>query len=239
MRLARISTSCAGCAGPRTGTRTRRRRHRASVSPGPDQPGEPPRDREQQLVADLVAVGVVDLLEPVEVGEQDRGVGVRPLRPQGGVLEPLLQQQPVGQPRQRVVQRVVVEPVGGLAGLLAGLGVEQVGGGDVGQGLRDVHVVRRPAPGSVAVEVECAESPVAVAQREGEHRGQTRPPPRRARTAGTGRRARGRAPRRPRPESNAVRHGPRRCSVCSRSIAQRRLRPKRRCSAVPSRRRSA
>ena len=81
----------------------------------PDQTREPVRDGEQQLVADLMAVGVVDLLEPVEVGEQDRGVGVRALGALGGVLESLLQQQPVRQPGQRVVQRDVAEAVGGRA----------------------------------------------------------------------------------------------------------------------------
>ena len=77
----------------------------------PDQPREPVGDGEQQLVADVMAVGVVDLLEPVEVGEEDRGVGVRALGAQGGVLEPLLQQQPVRQSGQRVVQCDVVEAI--------------------------------------------------------------------------------------------------------------------------------
>ena len=82
---------------------------------GPDQPGQPCRHRDQQLVPDLVAVGVVDLLEPVEVGEQDRGVGVRAPGALGGVLEPLLQQRPVRQPGERVVQGGVAQLLGGLA----------------------------------------------------------------------------------------------------------------------------
>ena len=49
---------------------------RATVSPGPDRRLEPPRDRDQQLVADLVAERVVDELEAVEVEEQHgRGRG--------------------------------------------------------------------------------------------------------------------------------------------------------------------
>ena len=127
------------------------------MSPGRTSAGQPVGDREQQLVADLMAVGVVDLLEPVEVGEQDRGVGVRALGPLGGVLESFLQQQPVRQPGQRVVQRDVVEAVGGRAGLLAGLGVEQVGSGHVRQRLGGLHVVRIQGARRVAVEVQRAE----------------------------------------------------------------------------------
>ena len=138
----------------------------------PHQVRQPVGDGDQQLVADLMAVGVVDLLEAVEVGEQDRGVGVRTLAALGGVLEALLQQQPVRQPGQRVVQGVVVEAVGRGAGLVASLGIEQVGGRDVGQRLRRAHVVRVELAGRVAVQIERAEPAVAVAQREREHRGQ-------------------------------------------------------------------
>ena len=104
---------------------------------------------------------------------------MRPLATLGGVLEPLLQQQPVRQPGQRIVQRAVVEAFGGGAGLFAGLGVEQVGGRDVRQRLGRAHVVRVELAGGVAVQVERAEPALAVAQREREHRGQPGRPGRR------------------------------------------------------------
>ena len=50
------------------------------------------RDRNQQLVADVVAVGVVDPLEVVEVGEQNAHRGARPRCPQCRVVKSLLQQ---------------------------------------------------------------------------------------------------------------------------------------------------
>ena len=141
---------------------------------GPDEPREALRDRDQQLVANLMPVVVVHLLEPVEVREQDRRVPVRPPPPLCGVLQSLEQQRAVGESRERVMERVVLILVRGLAGIVARLRVQQVGGGDVGEGLRDVHVVGFEPTGAVAVKVECAETPVAMAQREREHCGQTR-----------------------------------------------------------------
>ena len=84
----------------------------------------------------------------------------------------MLQHQPVGQTGQRVVLGVVVETVRGLAGLLASLRVEQVRGGDVGQRLRHIHVARVHLAGGFPVEVQRPQPAVAMAQREGEHRGQ-------------------------------------------------------------------
>jgi hypothetical protein len=54
--------------------------------------GQPLSDREQELVTDAMAVGVIDLLEPVEVSEQDDRVRARPAGPQRRVLQPLLEQ---------------------------------------------------------------------------------------------------------------------------------------------------
>ncbi len=70
------------------------------------------------------------------------------------------------------MQRAGPEPFSGLLGLLSGLGVEQVGRGDVGQGLRRSHVLRVERAGGVAVEVQRTEPTVVVAQREREHSGQ-------------------------------------------------------------------
>ena len=138
----------------------------------PDHAGQPLGDGAQHLVADLVAVGVVDRLELVEVDEQHAGERPRPLGALTGVLEPLLEQHPVGQPGEGVVQRAAAELVRGLLGVLTGLRVDQVGGGDVGQDLRGGEVALVQQAGAVAVEVQRTESALAVVQREGEHRGQ-------------------------------------------------------------------
>ena len=74
----------------------------------------------EELVPAAVSQGVVDLLEPVEVEEQHGDAVVRaPSRE--GVSEPVPEESPVGQPRQRVVERLVQElclqgrPVGDVA----------------------------------------------------------------------------------------------------------------------------
>ena len=54
---------------------------------------------------------VVDQLEVVEVAEQHADVG---LRLEQRAVEPVGEQHPVGQPGQRVVQRLVLELVAGL-----------------------------------------------------------------------------------------------------------------------------
>ena len=76
---------------------------------GPDRAGEPLGDLDEDLVADGVAVGVVDALEVVEVDEEqgDRAgtaavAGERP-------LEVVAEEDAVGEPGQRVVQGVVDE----------------------------------------------------------------------------------------------------------------------------------
>jgi hypothetical protein len=80
---------------------------RATVSDPPEAAHEPPGDRGQEQVADLVAEGVVDLLEVVEVDEGDADpVRAGPVQ-RGG--EPAVEQDPVRQPGQRVVGRAVVE----------------------------------------------------------------------------------------------------------------------------------
>ena len=66
---------------------------------------------DQKLVADRLSVCVVDVLEAIEVEEQDRhrttssGGRVKSLR------QPVVQQCPVRQPGQRVVQRLPRQPV--------------------------------------------------------------------------------------------------------------------------------
>ncbi|MEA3216528.1 MAG: hypothetical protein QOJ19_2684 [Acidimicrobiia bacterium] len=74
-----------------------------------------------------MAVAVVHPLEAIQIGEQEGGAGVRPFGPLRGVRGSLLQQPPVRQLRQRVVQGAVVELVRSGLKVLAGLGVEHVG----------------------------------------------------------------------------------------------------------------
>ena len=95
---------------------------------------EAERDRLQQLVAGVVAERVVDHLEAVEVEEEHRGARAGPAAacsPQR-LLQPVEEQRAVRQPRERVVQRAVLQPldraavVGGVAdGALERVGVER------------------------------------------------------------------------------------------------------------------
>ena len=73
-----------------------------------DDPGQPVRRGEQELVAHPVAQAVVDRLERVEIEEADREPGAGG-RGREEVGEPLREQRPVRQVGQRVVQRGVAE----------------------------------------------------------------------------------------------------------------------------------
>ena len=78
----------------------------------PDRRPQPGADLDQQQVAVLVAEGVVDVLEPVEVEDHDRGAAgaaVGDLVERGRQLA--LQRGAVGQAGQRVVQRLVPQLV--------------------------------------------------------------------------------------------------------------------------------
>ena len=77
-----------------------------------DQSREPVRDRYQQLIADLMAVDVVDLLEPVEVDEQNRRGRAHTFGALGDVVDSFLQEQPVREPCQGVVQGAVMGAIG-------------------------------------------------------------------------------------------------------------------------------
>src|SRR5206468_7935768 len=90
---------------------------------GPDDLLEPPAQGDQQPVAGLVAQGVVDELEPVQVQEQHRHRGAAALGAGQGQGNPVLEEDPVGQAGEGVV--------GGLVGQLS-LGVAALDG-DVGQ----------------------------------------------------------------------------------------------------------
>ena len=130
---------------------------------------QPPRDGGEQLVTDVVPVPVVDGLETVEVGVQHRRDAVGTPGAGHRLFETFLQQGAVGEAGQRVVQAVVIEPGHGRGGVDSGLGVEQVGGGDVGEDTGSPQFLVAERTGSVAVEVEGAEPLVVQRQRESEH----------------------------------------------------------------------
>jgi hypothetical protein len=73
--------------------------------------GEAPRHLPQQLVADVVAERVVDVLEVVEVDEEHRDLALGALRVGDGMREAVLQQRAVRQPREVVVVGQVLDPL--------------------------------------------------------------------------------------------------------------------------------
>ena len=77
----------------------------------PEHGPEPQRDRAQQLIAQLMAEAVVDRLEVVEVEEQHGEQPIRPIRDRQRLGEAVLEQRPVGEPRERIVRGEVHEGV--------------------------------------------------------------------------------------------------------------------------------
>ena len=65
----------------------------------------------EQRVAGRVAEAVVHRLEVVEVDEQHRELPAVALEPGGRVVDPVAEQRLVGEPGQRVVERLVRELV--------------------------------------------------------------------------------------------------------------------------------
>src|SRR5690606_13575894 len=76
---------------------------------GPDGVLEAAARLDEQLVARLVADGVVDLLEAVEVDEEDGGAGVARAAAAERLADPGGEQGPVGQVGERVVLGVVLQ----------------------------------------------------------------------------------------------------------------------------------
>ena len=83
---------------------------------GPDGVPQPGRGLHQQFVTGGVPGDVVDLLEAVDVEVQHPDRFTRPSRPGQGVLDPVVQQVPVGQAGQRIVQGLVQQRRLGLLG---------------------------------------------------------------------------------------------------------------------------
>ena len=92
--------------GPSSRTANSSPPSRATVSPARSAP-QPPRDRDQQLVAARVAERVVDRLEAVEVDQQHADGGPRPRRALLGLAQAVGEQRAVGEVGQRVVERAV------------------------------------------------------------------------------------------------------------------------------------
>ena len=82
---------------------------RAAVSPGADGVLESAGGLHQQFVAGLVADGVVDRLEAVEVDEEHGRAAVAAAAAGQGLPDPLGEQRAVGQVGERVVRGVVLQ----------------------------------------------------------------------------------------------------------------------------------
>ena len=82
--------------------------------------GEPARERDQHGVAGRVPVEVVDALEVVDVDVEHGGAGARALGVGERVLEPVAAERAVGEPGQRVVQRLVADPLLGAHARVGG-----------------------------------------------------------------------------------------------------------------------
>ncbi len=75
----------------------------------------------EQLVAGMVAEGVIDLLEAVEVHHQDGDPPALPARRENRLLDSVAQQRPVGKTREGIMERLVLVQLGLPAQLLLGL----------------------------------------------------------------------------------------------------------------------
>ena len=109
--------------------------------------GQPLGDGDQQPVADVVSEVVVDRLELVEVDEQHRHDAVAAVQARERLARAVHQQQAVGQARERIVQRLALEPhaVGDvLGGRVPGVAVA-------------ARAPQQPAPGAVAMAVAVGE----------------------------------------------------------------------------------
>jgi hypothetical protein len=74
---------------------------------GADRAAQPPGNLDEHRIADDVTVAIVDRLELVEVDEQDRSGARVPGRVGDRVAQAIVQQRPVGEARERVMDGVV------------------------------------------------------------------------------------------------------------------------------------
>ena len=117
-----------------------------------------------------MAVDVVDGFEAVEVEEEEREQFLRATVSQHGVLEAFEQQRAIGKSCQAVANRALAKQRRGVRQIGPGLGVDEIRGGDVSQGLSGDHVVVAQCSRSGAVEVERTEPLVAMVKRKRERR---------------------------------------------------------------------
>jgi hypothetical protein len=78
------------------------------------QSAQAPRHLAEDAIADLVAEGIVDVLEAIEVDEQDGQSGLVAVGTLQGLVQSVAKQQAVGQAGQRVVVGLVIELIVGL-----------------------------------------------------------------------------------------------------------------------------
>ena len=71
----------------------------------------------QQQIAHIVAQGVVERLELIQINEQQRPVVARALTQHHGLLQAVEQQAPVGQAGERVIEREMADLFLGLLAL--------------------------------------------------------------------------------------------------------------------------
>lgn len=108
-------------------------------------------NRYQEFVACAVTIGIVDVFKPVKVSKQDSGAGMGASGAKSGVLQAFVQERPVRQSGERVMQSMVLEQVGRLARCVTGPRIEQVRSGYVGKRLRNDHVMGAEVSGFIAV----------------------------------------------------------------------------------------
>ena len=118
-------------------------------------------------------VGIVDVLEMVEVDEEQCDQLLRTATPDDGVLDPLTQQDAIRQTGQDIVDRPLVRAIRRVLEIGPGLGVDQIGGRYVGQCLGRGELRGAQCARGVPVQIESTEPLEALTEREGEHGGQT------------------------------------------------------------------
>ena len=118
---------------------------------GPEHLGQSLGDRDQQLVADAVPIGVVDPLEVVQIHEEHRRCRMRPTRAQNSVVQTLQHQHPVRQPRQRIVKSGIARLIGSVLQVGARPSVDQIRRRHIRERLRGVHLLRGQRAGRIPI----------------------------------------------------------------------------------------
>jgi hypothetical protein len=130
---------------------------------------QPAGDGHEHLVAHMMPHAVVDQLEVVEV-EEEHGEQAIPIAPRAerGIGQALHEERAVGEPGERVVQRVV--PQLPLAHLALGKGVPQLqlGRSPLGQVAQQLEVLLTPEPRFVAQGEQRAEDGPIVSRERGQ-----------------------------------------------------------------------